>query len=125
MEWNIRDDLPIYAQLIYQMKSAIASGRLLPGDRLASVRDMALEARVNPNTMQRAMSELEREGFVYSQRTSGRFVTEDVTLIESIKTSLAQEQAKLYFESMAGLGYGRDEAVESLIKYKENNDGNT
>ena len=119
MDWNFRDDLPIYSQLIYQIKSAIASGELKPGARLQSVRDMALDAKVNPNTMQRAMTELEREGIVYSQRTSGRFVTEDISMLDELKASLAYEHAAAFFNAMAGIGYGREEAIRLLKNYKE------
>lgn len=122
MDWNIRDDLPIYSQLIYQMKVAIASGKLLPGERIASVRDLAIDARVNPNTMQRALTELEREGFVFSQRTSGRFVTEDISQIEQIKKSLATEHAKQYLDAMKELGFTRDDAMAHLVKCKEDED---
>ena len=119
MNWNLRDDLPIYSQLIYQIKSAIVSGELEPGARLQSVRDMAVEARVNPNTMQRAMADLEREGIVYSQRTSGRFVTEDLTILDGLKASLASEHAATYLAAMKGIGYGRKEAIRLLEEYEE------
>ena len=76
MEWKFRSDLPIYSQLVEQIKLAIVSGVFAPGMRLSSVRDMAAEAGVNPNTLQRALQELERQGLVYSQRTTGRFVTD-------------------------------------------------
>ena len=75
MDWTFRNDLPIYSQLVDRIKLAIVSGALPPGERLASVRDLATEAGVNPNTMQRALQELERQGLVFSQRTAGRFVT--------------------------------------------------
>ena len=78
MEWNFRSDLPIYSQLVERIKLGIVSGSFRPGERLPSVRDMAAEAGVNPNTMQRALQELERDGMVYAQRTAGRFVTEDM-----------------------------------------------
>ena len=77
MKWSFANDLPIYTQLIDQIKVGIVTGAFPPGERLPSVRDLATEAGVNPNTMQRALSQLESEGLVYSQRTAGRFVTED------------------------------------------------
>ena len=77
MEWDIRNDQPIYTQLIQQVTLAILSGTFPCGGRLPPVREMAAEAGVNPNTMQRALAELERTGLVYTQRTAGRFVTED------------------------------------------------
>ena len=115
MEWRIRADLPIYAQLVFQIKLAIVSGEYLPGERLASVRELAMDAGVNPNTMQRALQELEREGMVYSQRTSGRFVTEDTKVIESAKKQLAADQIKDFLEQMGRLGYPKEEIL-SLLK---------
>ena len=115
MEWRIRADLPIYAQLVFQIKLAIVSGEYLPGERLASVRELAMDAGVNPNTMQRALQELERDGMVYTQRTSGRFVTDDTKVIESAKKQLAEDQIKDFLEQMGRLGYPKEEIL-SLLK---------
>ena len=114
MVWNFRNDLPIYSQLVDKIKLAIVSGALPPGARLASVRELAAEAGVNPNTMQRALQELEREEMVYSQRTSGRFVTEDGAVIERAKRRLAEEQIRGFLEGMAGLGYQKQEILSLL-----------
>ena len=92
MLWQFSGDAPIYSQLIEQIKVGIVSGVFPPGERLPSVRDLATEAGVNPNTMQRALTELERDGLVYSQRTAGRFVTEDKAMIETAKRALAERQ---------------------------------
>ena len=118
MEWKFRSDLPIYSQLVDQIKLGIVSGSLLPGERLMSVRDMATEAGVNPNTMQRALQELERDGMVYSQRTAGRFVTEDMRVIEHTKKQFAEEQIRSFLEAMGKLGYRREEII-SLLEEKE------
>ena len=107
MEWIFRADLPIYSQLVEQIKLAIVSGVYAPGQRLDSVRDMASEAGVNPNTMQRALQELERLGLVFPQRTAGRFVTEDTAMIDDCKRALAQEQLSAFLEAMKKLGYDR------------------
>ena len=115
MEWTFSADLPIYSQLVAQIKLAIVSGVYLPGERLAPVRELAMDAGVNPNTMQRALQELEREGMVYSQRTSGRFVTEDTKVIESAKKQLAEDQIKDFLEQMGRLGYPKEEIL-SLLK---------
>ena len=115
MEWHIRADLPIYSQLVAQIKLAIVSGTYLPGERLAPVRELAMDAGVNPNTMQRALQELEREGMVYTQRTSGRFVTEDTKVIESAKKLLAESEIRSFLEQMTRLGYPKEEIV-SLLK---------
>ncbi|MBO5640377.1 MAG: GntR family transcriptional regulator [Oscillospiraceae bacterium] len=124
MEWKFRSDLPIYSQLVEQIKLGIVSGSLLPGERLMSVRDMATEAGVNPNTMQRALQELERDGMVYSQRTSGRFVTENLQVIERAKKKLAEEQIRGFLEAMKKLGYQREEIL-TLLKEKEEENGDS
>ncbi len=119
MEWRFSSDAPIYAQLVAQIQNAIVSGTLPPGERLPSVRDLAAEAGVNPNTMQRAMAELEREGLVYSQRTAGRFVTEDHARIEQAKLQCAQHQIQNFLDGMARLGYGREETLRLVQQEME------
>ena len=114
MDWSFRNDLPIYSQLVDKIKLAIVSGALPPGERLASVRDLATEAGVNPNTMQRALQELEREGLVFSQRTAGRFVTEDITVIDEIKKTLAKGQIESFLKAMKELGYDRQGIIDLL-----------
>ena len=109
MGWNFQTDLPIYTQLVDAIKFSIVSGELLPGARMSTVRDLALEAGVNPNTMQRALQQLEREGLVFSQRSSGRFVTEDVSVIDRARSALAAEYVRRYRDSMASLGFSEDE----------------
>ena len=121
MDWKFRGDLPIYSQLVEQIKLGIVSGSFLPGERLASVRDMAAEAGVHPNTMQRALQELERDGMVYSQRTAGRFVTEDMRVIERIKKQFAEEQIRSFLEAMKKLGYRREEILSLLDEREEEN----
>jgi DNA-binding transcriptional regulator YhcF (GntR family) len=125
MDWTFRGDQPIYAQLISRIKQGIVSGDLPPGSRLPSVRDLATEAGVNPNTMQRALQELEREGMVYSQRTAGRFVTEDVKQIEGAKRAFAAEHIRVFLEGMGKLGYGRAEILALLQEEKEDEHGNS
>ena len=124
MEWTFSADLPIYSQLVAQIKLAIVSGVYLPGERLAPVRELAMEAGVNPNTMQRALQELEREGMVYTQRTSGRFVTEDTKVIESAKKLLAEREIKSFLAQMGRLGYPQEEIV-SLLKASIEEEKNT
>ena len=97
MEWNFKNGIPIYAQIIDEMTMRIASSSYAPGDKLPSVRDLPMDAGVNPNTMQRALAELERRGLVYSERTSGRFVTKE----EAVLKGLHEELAKRYFEEFA------------------------
>ncbi len=119
MNWSLRGDAPIYAQLVEQIKQEIVSGGFPPGQRLPSVRDLATEAGVNPNTMQRALAELEREGLVYSQRTAGRFVTEDKIMIEQAKLGLARERIQQFLQSMSRLGYEKADIVALLQKEGE------
>ncbi|MDR3729396.1 MAG: GntR family transcriptional regulator [Oscillospiraceae bacterium] len=119
MNWSLRGDAPIYAQLVEQIKQEIVSGGFPPGQRLPSVRDLATEAGVNPNTMQRALAELERDGLVYSQRTAGRFVTEDKLMIEQAKLGLAREQIQQFLQSMSRLGYEKADIVALLQKEGE------
>ena len=122
MEWNFRNDLPIYSQLVEQIKRGIVSGAFAPGERLISVREMAAEAGVNPNTMQRALQQLEREGLVYSQRSSGRFVTEDVSAIDRARSALAAEYVRRYRDSMRSLGFTEEEMRALLAGSGEGED---
>ena len=102
---------PIYAQIVERLKAKILAGVYPPGGHLDSVRDMAAAAGVNPNTMQRAMMEMEREELVYSQRTAGRFVTEDGERIRRLRESLARNQVKDFLEGMYQLGFQLGEIV--------------
>ena len=114
MDWNLTSDRPIYAQLIEQITLAIVSGEYRAGDKLPSVRDLAQEAAVNPNTMQKALSELEREGLVYTQRTAGRFITEDIAMIEEKKQQLALRQIEKFLTRMSGLGISHKKIIEFI-----------
>lgn len=114
MQWQFSNDAPIYTQLIQQVKVGIVTGAFPPGERLPSVRDLATEAGVNPNTMQRALSELERDGLVYSQRTAGRFVTEDNAMINAAKRSLAERHVKTFLEAMLRLGFQKEEIIDLI-----------
>ena len=122
MNWHFQDGSPIYTQLIGQIRQGIVSGAFPPGERLPSVRDLATEAGVNPNTMQRALAELERDGLVYSQRTTGRFVTEDKTMIETAKRSLAERHVKTFLAAMLRLGFQREE-IMTLLRQETGEEG--
>ena len=111
MNWQFSSDAPIYAQLVGQIKQGIVTGTFPYGERLPSVRDLAAEAGVNPNTMQRALTELERGGLVYSQRTAGRFVTEDQKMVEEAKRELAETHIRSFLAAMTQLGYAKDEIM--------------
>ncbi|MDO5572488.1 MAG: GntR family transcriptional regulator [bacterium] len=116
MAWTLDEDRPIYAQLIDEIRMRIIAGIYAPGDKLPSVRDLASEAAVNPNTMQKALSELERSGLVSTIRTSGRMVTEDKNMIDEMKNKLAIEQITLFFEKMQQFGFSREETAEFIQK---------
>ena len=112
MPWNLDSDRPIYLQLMERIQHDIISGTYKPGDKLPSVRELAMEASVNPNTMQKALSELERIGLVHSRRTSGRFITEDETMIKQLKKETATEHIREFLKSMEYLGFTRPEILE-------------
>ena len=114
MKWQIDSDRPVYKQLIEQTEQAIVSGIFSPGERLPSVRDLAAEAGVNPNTMQRALAELERSGILYSQRSSGRFITDDEEMIDKLRYQKAEEDARTFFDNMKKLGLSADEIARLL-----------
>ncbi|RDU22316.1 GntR family transcriptional regulator [Anaerosacchariphilus polymeriproducens] len=114
MSWNLNSDRPIYSQIIEHIQMDIISGVYEPGTKLPSVREFASTASVNPNTMQKALSELERTGLIYSQRTSGRFITEDITMINDLKNSLAAEQINEFFKHMEQLGFKKEETIALL-----------
>lgn len=116
MAWEFKDQRPIYIQLIEQIKLKIISGEYKPGQKFPTVRELAEEASVNPNTIQKALAELERSGFVYSQRTSGRFITEDIDMIKEIKLDIAKDQAVNFLKSMKSLGLSNEDIMEFLGK---------
>ena len=100
MAWSFKEDRPIYTQLLEQIQARIVTGQYKIGERLPSVRELAAEAGVNPNTMQRALAELERIGLVYSQRTSGRMITDDAQKIGEMKMQLAQDVIEEFLQNM-------------------------
>lgn len=116
MQWMISGDRPIYQQLTGQLTERIVSGVFPAGAKMPSVRDLAAEAGVNPNTMQRALADLEREGLLYTQRTSGRFVTEDKEMIEKVRQQLAMGRIADFLSSMRLIGFSEDETMELLRK---------
>ena len=116
MAWILDDSRPIYLQIEDLIKTNIIAGVYQPGQKLPSVRDLAAEAAVNPNTMQKALSELERSGLVYTQRTSGRFITEDVSKMTELKEQLAREQIQLFLKNMEQLGLTKEDIRRLLEK---------
>ncbi len=120
MDYIFDNERPIYIQLVEKLRIEIVSGKLKIGERLPSVRELALTVRVNPNTMQKALSELEDEGLVYTERTNGKFVTDNIELIEKIKKELAKEKVSNFLNDMVDIGIN----YESTIKYLQEIGGN-
>ncbi|HEN0985474.1 TPA: GntR family transcriptional regulator [Streptococcus agalactiae] len=114
MAWEFNEKSPIYSQIAEHIKMQIVSQEIKSGDQLPTVRELAQEAGVNPNTMQRAFTELEREGMVFSQRTSGRFVTEDNLLIGKIRQQVAKAELATFVNNMKKIGYKLDEITVAL-----------
>ena len=116
MIWEYSKDKPIYAQIIENIKMSIISGKYKPGEKLLSVREMAVLAKVNPNTMQRALQELEKDNLVFAKRTSGRFITEDINMIDELKESFAKKQIMDFYEKMKSIGLTKDEIMRYVQK---------
>ena len=114
MDWNFKNGIPIYTQIVDELTMRIASGAYAPGDKLASVRDLAMDAGVNPNTMQRALAEVERRGLVYSERTSGRFVTQDESVLRDLHKDLAEKYLAEFIEKLQKIGMSEKEIYEYL-----------
>ena len=116
MSWNLDSSRPIYLQIVERVSLDIVAGKYLPGDKLPSVRDLAAEAGVNPNTMQKALSELERNGLVHSLRTSGRFITEDKDMIEQMREELATTQIQEFLNKMRQMGFDQKKVIQLIEK---------
>lgn len=114
MAWNLDSDRPIYAQLLERIQMQIVAGIYQPGEKIPSVRELAADAGVNPNTMQKALSELERSGLVITQRTSGRVVTEDLKMIKETRNQLAKEQIDEFIKRMRALGFEKEDIIALL-----------
>ena len=118
MNWNITAGRPVYVQLVEQLELALVAGEFPPGSRIPPVRELAADAGVNPNTMQRALAQLEAEGLVYTERTTGRFVTEDTALLEQLRDETASAMTAEYLEKMRGIGYGPAEAAKLMTGWE-------
>ncbi len=126
MEWNIAAGRPVYRQLIEQLEQALVTGAWPPGTRVPAVRELAAEAGVNPNTMQRALQELEGRGLLQAQRTAGRTVTADAAVLGALRAERAAALAQEYVHRLATLGYAPAEAralLEHALIKEEENDG--
>lgn len=118
MAWELNSDRPIYTQILEIIQLRIVTGIYQPGEKMPSVRELAAEAGVNPNTMQKALSELERSGIVTAQRTSGRVVTKDREMIEETRNQLAREKISEFLGKMKELGFEKKE-IAALLEVKE------
>ena len=114
MDYNFDNERPIYIQLVEKIRIEIVSGNLKKGQKIPSVRELALMMKVNPNTMQKALMELENEKLIYTERTNGKYVTEDEKLIERVKNELAKEKVENYINSMNSIGISFEEAIKYL-----------
>lgn len=114
MKWDFKNGEPIYQQIVRVLRTQIASGEYPPGCRFPAVRELALEAGVNPNTMQRAFSELERDGLVYTQRTSGRFVTEDEQVLRNLRKNLSRDVIEEMCTRLIRLGMSTEEICDAV-----------
>ena len=119
MKWTFKEGVPIYTQLMEQIKAHIAGGTFQPGEQIPPVRELALDAGVNPNTMQRALAELEREGLLYSVRTSGRFVTEDLEVLKGLKTDLSRSFIEEMFDNLRKLGMNDDDIIAAVQQHSK------
>ena len=116
MAWSLSAERSVYLQLIDILKQKILSGEYKPGEILPSVRDLAADAEVNPNTMQRALTELERIGFLYTQRTNGRFVSEDAARLSELRRDSLAARAREFLEDMKKSGLSAEESIELVQK---------
>lgn len=118
MEFVFNNDRPIYIQIVEYLRIEIISGNFKMGEKIPSVRDLALITKVNPNTMQKALSELEREGLIYTERTNGKYVTSDEKLIEKVKLEIIDEKLNNFLKDMKKIGITNEE----IKKYFERNE---
>ena len=119
MAWILQSDRPIYTQIVKKLQMQIVSGQYCTGDKLPSVRELAAQASVNPNTMQKAFAEIERSGLIITQRTSGRTVTEDLDMIKEVQQKLATNQINIFLQQMEELGYNKTEILELVNRILE------
>ncbi len=118
MEWELKSDRPIYTQLLEELKRRIVSGYYKPGEKLLPVRELAQEAKVNPNTMQKALTELERQSLVFAVRTTGRYITEDEELVMNTKKEFAASHVKNFIDEMTALGFNKEEMIQYIREYE-------
>ena len=114
MEYTFDNNIPIYIQLLEYLKIYLISGVFKSGEKLPSVREIATSFKVNPNTMQKALAELESMKLIYTERTNGKYVTKDNKLIEKLKDEYATTLAKSYFQGMKRIGLGKADSIRYI-----------
>ena len=119
MKWEFKNGIPIYLQIIAQIKVMIASGELRAGSKIPPVREMAVEAGVNPNTMQRALTQLEQEGLLYTQRTAGRFVSEDKNVMKELRKAMSEQYIADMFHNIEKMGMDKQEIIAAVKNYEK------
>ena len=119
MTWEIRADRPVYLQLVEQLERAIVTGAYPPGSRVPPVRELAAEAGVNPNTMQRALQALEQKGLMTVHRTAGRTVSGDSDMLRRLRADMALAQARAFCRDMARLGQTAEDAAALVRQCEE------
>lgn len=120
MPWNFDNSIPIYLQIIQEMKRKIIRKELAPGEKLPSIRDLAKEAGVNPNTMQKALTELETSGLIETERTTGKYVTDDKEQISLLREEYLRERLAPFLKELSSLGIEEEELISLIRKhYKE------
>lgn len=119
MNYNFDNNIPIYLQLVSLIKNDIIKGALSPGEKLPSIRDLAITYKVNPNTVSKALSELENISLIYTERTNGKYVSSDISLINKYKEEYATSLTEEYINKMINLGYNKEEVNKYIMKKGE------
>ncbi len=119
MNYNFDNNIPIYLQLVSLIKNDIIKGALSPGEKLPSIRDLAITYKVNPNTVSKALSELENISLIYTERTNGKYVSSDISLINKYKEEYATSLTEEYINKMINLGYNKEEVSKYIMKKGE------
>ena len=114
MKWEIDDKLPIHSQLVDEIIKRVVNKDYLSGERIPSVRELSVEAKVNPNTMQKALLELEERKIIYTQRTSGKFITKDENVIKKLKDDVSKDIIEKFIKDMNDLGFVESEIISML-----------
>ena len=113
-------NLPIYLQIMTEIKRLIITGTYKPSQKIPSVRELAIDYGVNPNTVQRALSELEREGLVASERTSGRFLCDDIERIQKLRVTMMKEKTDQFLREIHEYGFDEEELMETIRERLQN-----